>query len=263
MGLLQELIKEITKGLEPGRYDRAFFKEYKAFRLKFNRLEPVKHPHVPDINKLLCIENQKKVVLRNTEKFVNGLPANDILLWGARGTGKSSLVKSLLGPFGNKGLRIIQVSKEEISNLSALYEILRDKEEKFILFFDDLSFEPTDENFKNLKSILDGDIEERPENVIVYATTNRRHIIHMIEEDEKFAEDSFQERVSLVERFGIRLHFPPFGKKEYLKVVKIYLKNFGIEFNEEVEKKALIWATERGSYSGRTAYQFAKDFVSI
>ena len=261
MSLLKELLKEIQHGLNPAEYPPQFFRNFLAFRLKNNRIEAVKHPHIPNIDSLLFIDRQKEILLRNTEQFVEGYPANDVLLWGARGTGKSSLVKSLLGVFGDKGLRIVQLYKDEIPELAELYEVLRDKEEKFILFFDDLSFEPHEDSFKLLKSLLDGDVEERPVNVLVYATTNRRNLIPELEEMEKFPEESLQERVSLVERFGIRLHFPPLSQREYLHIVEKYLETFGVEMDEEVRKESLRWATERGSFSGRVAYQFVKDLL--
>ena len=257
MSIVDKLVAELSKLREFPDYEEEFFKESLAFRLRVSRLEPVKFPHIPNPDTLLNIDRQKKILFRNTERFVSGLPANDVLLWGSRGTGKSSLVKSTLGVFGGQGLRIIQLHKEDIPNLSHLYEALRGKRFKFILFFDDLSFDPSEEAFKLLKSILDGDVEERPDNVLVYATSNRRHIMPDRETEEKFPDESLQERVSLVERFGIRLGFFPFSKEEYLKVVKSLL---GDEFNEDVEEEALRWATERGSFSGRVALQFYKDF---
>ncbi len=261
MNLLRELIKELSTGLNPAEYPPQFFKNHLSFRLKNNRIEAVKHPHIPDINAFLFVDRQKEVLLRNTQQFVEGYPANDVLLWGARGTGKSSLVKALLGVFGDRGLRIVQLYKDEIPELADLYEVLRGKEEKFILFFDDLSFEPHEDSFKLLKSLLEGDIEERPPNVLVYATTNRRNLIPEVEEEEKFPEESVQERVSLVERFGIRLQFLPFSQQNYLEIVKKYLDTFGVEFNEEIRREALRWAIERGSFSGRVAFQFVKDLL--
>lgn len=236
------------------------FKEYIAFRLKDGRLEPVPYPSVPDPEDLLGIEVQKRILLRNTAQFVKGYPANDVLLWGDRGTGKSSLVRSLLKPFSGEGLRIVQLHKWDIPSLSDLYQILRGKPQKFILFFDDLSFEPNEEAFKLLKSLLDGDIEERPPNVLVYATSNRRHLVPNRDEEEKFPTDSFHEKISLIERFGIRLAFYPFDKNTYLRIVWHYVEKRNLKVSEEgVKEEALRWATERGNFSGRTAYQFVKD----
>ncbi|MDW8066385.1 MAG: DUF815 domain-containing protein, partial [Aquificaceae bacterium] len=190
------------------------FESYVAFRFKEGRLQPVKHPHIPDFDSLLHIDYQKETLKRNTLQLIKGLPANDVLLWGERGTGKSSLVKSMLGLFAKEGLRIVQVYKMDIMHLSELYDALREREEKFILFFDDLSFEPEDENVRVLKSMMDGDVEERPQNLVIYATSNRRHLMPEVQRDEKFPEESHRERASLVERFGIRLGFFAFGKEQ-------------------------------------------------
>lgn len=233
--------------------------EYLAYRFKEGELLPVRHAHVPDFHSLLHIDTQKETLRRNTLQFVKGLPANDALLWGDRGTGKSSLVKSMLGLFAKDGLRLVQVYKMDISHLSELYDLLRRRQEKFILFFDDLSFEAGDEEVRILKSLMDGDVEERPSNVLVYATSNRRHLMPEREEEGKFPEESYWERVSLVERFGIRLGFFSFGKEQYLDIVK-YLalcRGLGLE-EEELKRLALEWAMQRG-FSGRSANQFIKD----
>jgi len=257
---LEELLSLIRKEVDPSRYEDAFFQRYIAFRFRAGDLEPVQHPSVPDPDDILGVDSQKEILFRNTAQFVKCLPANDALLWGDRGTGKSSLVKSLLKPFSEEGLRIVQIHKWEIPSLSDLYLILRGRRQRFILFFDDLSFEPREESFKLLKSLLDGDIEERPPNVIVYATSNRRHLVPEENSDEKFPSDSLHERVSLIDRFGIRLAFYPFDKETYLRIVEHYVRKRGIEFPpDKLKEEALRWATERGNFSGRTAYQFVKD----
>ncbi len=258
MELIERLLQELSLVKGEESYDPEFFKEHLAFRFRGNSLEGIRHPHIPNPDSLLNIDKQKEVLFKNTEQLVNGLPANDVLLWGSRGTGKSSLVKSTLSLFADKGLRIVQVYKYDIFNISKLYELLRSRELYFILFFDDLSFEPHDESFKVLKSLLEGDVEERPKNVLVYATSNRRNLMPNLEQEEKFPEESQQERVSLVERFGIRLGFFPFSKKDYLSIIKSL---FGDEYGPEVEEEALRWATERGSFSGRVANQFYRDYV--
>lgn len=237
-----------------------FFKEHLAFRLRSSEIEPIKHPSVPDPEDIKNVDRQKEILFRNTEQFVRSFPANDVLLWGERGTGKSSLVRSLLHTFGRQGLRLVQVHKWDIPSLTDLYEVLRNREERFILFFDDLSFEPDEDAFRLLKSILDGDLEERPENVLVYATSNRRHLIPDVEIEEKFPSESLQERISLIDRFGIRLGFFAFDKEKYLEIVRHYVRKRELEVSEEeLEREALMWATERGNFSGRTAYQFVKD----
>ena len=239
------------------------FESYVAFRFKEGKLQPVKHPHIPDFDSLLHIDYQKETLKRNTLQLIKGLPANDVLLWGERGTGKSSLVKSMLGLFAKEGLRIVQVYKMDIMHLSELYDALREREEKFILFFDDLSFEPEDENVRVLKSMMDGDVEERPQNLVIYATSNRRHLMPEVQRDEKFPEESYRERVSLVERFGIRLGFFAFGKEQYLSIVESLALRRGLNIDKkELESLALQWAINNG-FSGRSAFQFIKDLEGM
>ncbi len=234
------------------------FEEYVAFRFKEGSLQPVKHPHIPSFDALICIEKQKEVLRRNTEKLVKSLPAHDVLLWGDRGTGKSSLVKSMLGLFGKEGLRLIQVYKMDIEHISDLYELLRGAEEKFILFFDDLSFEEGDERINILKSLMDGDVEERPKNTVIYATSNSRKLGLGHTVDEKFPEESRAYVLSLLERFGLRLGFFTFGKDEYLRIVRHYAELKSIKV-ERMEEMSLEWARYRGGFSGRLAYQFIKE----
>lgn len=239
------------------------FESYVAFRFKEGRLQPVKHPHIPDFDSLLHIDYQKETLKRNTLQLIKGLPANDVLLWGERGTGKSSLVKSMLGLFAKEGLRIVQVYKMDIMHLSELYDALREREEKFILFFDDLSFEPEDENVRVLKSMMDGDVEERPQNLVIYATSNRRHLMPEVQRDEKFPEESHRERASLVERFGIRLGFFTFGREQYLSIVESLALRRGLNIDKkELENLALQWAINNG-FSGRSAFQFIKDLEGM
>ena len=257
---LEELLSLINGRLDPAKYEDGFFQRYTAFRFKRNEIEPVPYPSTPDPEDILGVDSQKETLFRNTAQFVRGLPANDVLLWGDRGTGKSSLVRSLLKPFAEEGLRIIQLHKWEIPSLSDLYKVLRGKPQRFILFFDDLSFEQSEEAFKLLKSLLDGDIEERPPNVLVYATSNRRHMVSEREEEGKFPTDSLHERISLIERFGIRLAFYPFDKETYLRIVEHYAEKRELKISKgKLREEALRWATERGNFSGRTAYQFIKD----
>ncbi|MEZ0361835.1 MAG: ATP-binding protein [Hydrogenobacter sp.] len=236
------------------------FENALAFRFKDGKLQPILQPHIPDFETLLHIDKQKEELRKNTLKLVKGLPAHDALLWGDRGTGKSSLVKSMLGLFGKDGLRMVQIYQMDIIHISDLYELLRGTQKKFILFFDDLSFEHHDEQVNILKSLLDGDVEERPPNVVVYVTSNRRNLMEESEREEKFPEEGRIQVVSLVERFGIRLGFFSFGKREYLDIVKNYVKIKGLSINEEeLTQRALKWASQRQGFSGRTAYQFVRD----
>lgn len=237
----------------------SLFEKFLALRFKNGELLPIEHPHIPSYHDLLGIERQKETLRLNTLQFVKGYPANDVLLWGDRGTGKSSLVKSMLGLFSEEGLRLVQVFKMDIEHLSELYRLLRKSPFKFILFFDDISFEPKDELVRLLKSLMDGDLEERPSNILIYATSNRRHLMPERLEEEKFPEESYIERVSLVERFGIRLGFFAFGKEQFLNIVRHYAQKRGLKIDgDKLERLALDWSMSNG-FSGRSAYQFVKD----
>lgn len=224
------------------------------------------------LNDLLGIDRQKHILERNTHQFVSGRPANNVLLWGTRGTGKSSLVKALLNEFHHDGLRLIELDRLDVADLPGILEKLAPKLERYILFCDDLSFEPGDTAYKALKAALDGSIIEPPENVLVYATSNRRHLVpeYMHENNEArlvgteiHHSDVVEEKISLSERFGLWLSFYPFTQDTYLEVVHAWLDKMGLSAYEQehVNAKALQWALHRGSRSGRSAWQFAKDWV--
>jgi predicted AAA+ superfamily ATPase len=235
------------------------FDSFFAFRFKDGKLQPIEKAHIPNFEELLYIDRQKEALRKNTLKLVKGLPAQDVLLWGDRGTGKSSLVKSMLGLYGKEGLRLIQIYQMDIIHLSELYKMIRDAQKKFIIFFDDLSFEEGDPQVNILKSLLDGDVEERPANAVVYVTSNRRNLLHQIERAEKFPEEDRIQTLSLVERFGIRLGFFSMGKQEYLDIVKSYAVRRNLNIQEELLfRMALDWAEERYGFSGRSAYQFIR-----
>lgn len=227
-----------------------------AYRFKNGELFEIKNPHIPRLDELLNIEYQKRELYINTLQFVKDFDANDALLWGDSGTGKSSLIKAMLGEFANSGLRLIQVYKSDLEHISELYRALREAKERFILFFDDLNFGKNDEMMYVLKSILEGDIEERPKNCIVYATSNRRNIVYQGNESSKFELDDVASELSLAQRFGLRLAFKVGTQEDFLKVV---FKNLeGIEVSEElIREKALLWGRERG-FSARSAIQFIK-----
>ncbi len=234
------------------------FDKYLTFRFKEGHLQPIENPHIPKLEDLLHIESQKQILLKNTELLIVRKFANDVLLWGERGTGKSSLVKAMLGVFYDRGLRIIQIYKMDILHLSELYSLLREEDKSFILFFDDLSFRADEESFRLLKSFMDGDIEERPSNVVIYATSNRRNLVPQSLINEKFPEDYMQEIYSLVDRFGLKVGFFGFRKEEFLDMVKNYINKYSIKMDEEVIlSKAIEWASEKG-FSGRSAFQFVK-----
>ena len=236
-------------------------------------LEPVRHVGIMDLSDLKEIEQQKEKINRNTAQFVEGRLANNVLLTGARGTGKSSLIRACLHEYSGRGLRLIEVDKTDLVDLPDIVDLVSDRPERFIVFCDDLSFEDGEPGYKALKSILDGSVSETTPNVLVYATSNRRHLLpeYMKEnltythtpEGEVHPGEVIEEKVSLSERFGLWVSFYPFSQNEYLAVVAQWLTSFGAsaESIELARPEALVWALERGSRSGRVAYQFARDFA--
>lgn len=234
-------------------------------------LRAVDHPHHIVLDAICNVDEQKSEIVRNTAQFVNGFPANNVLLTGARGTGKSTLVKALLSEFSKDGLRLVEVEKEDLVDLPEIVEILRNRPECFIVFCDDLSFEATEPGYKSLKVVLDGSISSTSDNVVVYATSNRRHLMpeFMAENlqtqyvgEEIRPVDTTEEKVSLSERFGLWLSFYAFDQDEYLKVAQYWLMHFGIsEMTAEIRQAALLFSLTRGARSGRVAYQFARDYV--
>ncbi len=234
-------------------------------------LQAVQHPHQIKLEAICNVDAQKAEVVRNTAQFVGGFPANNVLLTGARGTGKSTLVKALLSEFSENGLRIVEVDKQDLVALPEIVSLLRVRSERFIIFCDDLSFEATDPGYKGLKVVLDGSIATTSDNVVVYATSNRRHLMpeYMAENletqyvgDEIRPGESSEEKVSLSERFGLWLSFYAFDQEEYLSVAAYWLAQYGIaEMNDEVRRAALTFSLTRGARSGRVAYQFARDYA--
>ena len=233
-------------------------------------LQPVAQPHRIRLDDLCGIDEQKRLVEQNTRQFVQGLPANNVLLTGARGTGKSSLVKALLNKYAARGLRLIEVEKHELVDLSDIVDQVCLRPERFILYCDDLSFEADDPGYKALKVVLDGSIAAASENVLIYATSNRRHLMpeYMHEnleyrhvDEEIHPGETVEEKISLSERFGLWVTFYPFDQDEYLEIVAQWLKSFGVSPGEKYKEEALQWALQRGSRSGRVAYQFARDWA--
>jgi predicted AAA+ superfamily ATPase len=236
-------------------------------------LEPVRHVAKLSLADLKEIEGQKEKIQRNTEQFVNGLPANNVLLTGARGTGKSSLIKACLNEYAPRGLRLIEVDKADLVDLPDIIELVSDRPEKFMVFCDDLSFEDGEPGYKALKSILDGSVAAATPNVLIYATSNRRHLLpeYMKEnlsythtaDGEVHPGEVIEEKISLSERFGLWVSFYPFSQEEYLTIVAQWLTALGLPSAQvaAASPEALVWALERGSRSGRIAYQFARDYV--
>lgn len=236
-------------------------------------LERVRHIGVMRFDDLKEIDVQKEKIERNTKQFVEGKSANNVLLTGARGTGKSSLIKACLNEYANLGLRLIEVDKADLVDLPDIVDVVSERPEKFIVFCDDLSFEEGEPGYKALKSILDGSIAAASPNVLIYATSNRRHLIpeymkenltyQHTDDGEVHPGEGVEEKISLSERFGLWISFYPFSQDEYLAIVNQWLSFFGIDMQSlpMARAQSLVWALERGSRSGRVAYQFARDFA--
>ena len=236
-------------------------------------LEPVRHVAATALDELREIEDQKARMQRNIEQFVQGRPANNVLLTGARGTGKSSLIKACLNHFAARGLRLIEVDKEDLTDLPDIIEVVASRPEKFMVYCDDLSFEDGEPGYKALKSILDGSVAAATPNVLLCATSNRRHLLpeYMSEnlsykhtpDGEVHPGEGVEEKISLSERFGLWISFYPFSQDEYLTIAAQWLGALGAtpEQIEQARPQALLWALERGSRSGRVAWQFARDYM--
>ena len=236
-------------------------------------LEPVRHVASMQLADLKEIDGQKEKIERNTLQFVQGKTANNVLLTGARGTGKSSLIKACLNAYAAQGLRLIEVDKAELTDLPDIVDVVSDRPEKFIIFCDDLSFEDGEPGYKALKSILEGSVAAATPNVLIYATSNRRHLLpeYMSEnrtythtdDGEVHPGEVVEEKISLSERFGLWVSFYPFSQDEYLTIVAQWLASLGVPASaiEAARPEALVWALERGSRSGRVAYQFARDYA--
>ncbi|MEN8215260.1 MAG: ATP-binding protein [Pseudomonadota bacterium] len=232
--------------------------------------QAVYHPHRIRLQDLQGIDEQKQQIDRNTRQFLQKKPANNVLLWGSRGTGKSSLIKALLNEYAEQGLRLVEVEKHDLIDLPDIVEAFYKRPERFIIFCDDLSFEQDDASYKALKSVLDGSVSAPPDNALIYATSNRRHLLpeYMREnletqtiDGEIHHADAVEEKISLSERFGLWLSFYPFKQDEYLAIVYYWLQQLGVTDTEDVERAALQWALKRGSRSGRSAWQFAQDWA--
>jgi uncharacterized protein len=236
-------------------------------------MEPVRHIGAMALADLQEIDGQKEKIQRNTEQFVSGKTANNVLLTGARGTGKSSLIRACLNHYAAQGLRLIEVDKADLIDLPDIVDVVSERPEKFIIFCDDLSFDEGESSYKALKSVLDGSVAASTPNVLIYATSNRRHLLpeYMSEnltykhtsDGEVHPGEGVEEKISLSERFGLWVSFYPFNQDEYLAIVMQWLTSLGVPdaLAQAAKPESLVWSLERGSRSGRVAYQFARDFA--
>ncbi len=271
----ESLLGRLEK-LLPGEPASTEWKKSIAFRWRKRNgrgaIQSVNHVHKISLVDLRGIDRQKKIVEQNTRQFVEGYPANNVLLTGSRGTGKSSLIKALLNKFAPRGLRVIEVEKHDLTDLPDIVEQIAARPERFILYCDDLSFEADEPGYKALKVVLDGSVAAASENCLIYATSNRRHLMPDYMSDNLEAKpvgddihpgETVEEKISLSERFGVWVSFYPFDQDEYLEIVAQWLGYFKIAgaTSETVRHAALQWALQRGSRSGRVAWQFARDWA--
>ncbi|WLF83302.1 ATP-binding protein [Moraxella sp. ZY210820] len=245
-----------------------------AFKWKNRQLQPIyqlKNIHLADI---LGVETQKQKIVQNTLQFLHGLPANDVLLTGSRGTGKSSIVRALLNEYQHQGLRLIEIERDDLVDLAEIQQLIRHRPEKFIIYCDDLAFNAENEQYRSLKSVLDGSLQSGHDNFIIYATSNRRHllpefmhentparVVDVPQYDELHPQEAIEEKISLSDRFGLWLSFYPMGQDLYLEIVEHYLNQANITLDDDARAESLRWCQSRGQRSGRSAYQFAKHWI--
>lgn len=272
----EKLIERLERVLPPAAAAAIDWKETTAARWRKRNgagfLQAVGHPHGIHLDDLQNIDKQKDIINRNTRQFLHGLPANNVLMTGARGTGKSSLVKAMLNEYAKDGLRLIEVDKTDLVDLPDLVDQIADQPYRFVLFCDDLSFEANDPAYKALKTILDGSVAAQSDNVVVYATSNRRHLMpEFMSENLEYTHvgeeihpgETAEEKISLSERFGLWIPFYPFNQDNYLTIVDHWLRTFKLEEAQIAAShaEALRFALARGSRSGRVAWQFARDYA--
>jgi predicted AAA+ superfamily ATPase len=270
---MERVEASMPHSLQPPDWDASIAFRYRKSRSGQGYIEPVRHVGTMHFDSLKEIETQKKKINLNTVKFVDGLPANNVLLTGARGTGKSSLVRACLHAYANRGLRLIEVEKSDLTDLPDLVDLVGGRSEKFIVFCDDLSFDEGEPGYKALKSVMDGSIAASTPNVLIYATSNRRHLLpefmaenltySYTKDGEVHPGEGIEEKISLSDRFGLWISFYSFNQEEYLQIVRQWLSAFVVP-EERIAASgpaALLWALERGSRSGRVAFQFAKNFA--
>ncbi len=245
-----------------------------AFRWEHQQLVAITQPKQMYLDDLKGIERQKEKIIQNTLQFLHGLPANDVLLTGSRGTGKSSIVRALLTEYATQGLRLIEIERDDLSDLPKIQKLIADRNEKFIVYCDDLAFNAEDENYRSLKSVLDGSLQSGSSNFIIYATSNRRHLlpefmhentpvrrVDVPQYTELHPQEAIEEKISLSDRFGLWLSFYPMDQTLYLDIVQHYILKAKLDYNDTVRGESLKWCQARGQRSGRAAYQFSKHWI--
>ncbi|WP_407307706.1 ATP-binding protein [Acinetobacter sp.] len=245
-----------------------------AYKWQDQQLKAIQQPKKMYLNDLKGIERQKEKVIQNTLQFLKGLPANDVLLTGSRGTGKSSIVRALLTQYEAEGLRLIEIERDDLSDLPLIQKLIENRPEKFIVYCDDLAFNAEDENYRSLKSVLDGSLQSGSSNFVIYATSNRRHLlpefmhentpvtrVDVPQYTELHPQEAIEEKISLSDRFGLWLSFYPMDQNLYLEIVEHYLAKANIPLDESTRAEALRWCQARGQRSGRAAYQFSKHWI--
>ncbi|TCB72792.1 ATP-binding protein [Acinetobacter sp. ANC 4216] len=270
--VLSTVLQQLQQNLPELKQETNF--EASAYKWQNQQLKAIQQPKKIYLDDLKGIEKQKEKVIQNTRQFLKGLPANDVLLTGSRGTGKSSIVRALLTEYESEGLRLIEIERDDLADLPMIQKLIENRPEKFIVYCDDLAFNAEDENYRSLKSVLDGSLQSGSSNFIIYATSNRRHLLpEFMHENtpvtrmdvpqytELHPQEAIEEKISLSDRFGMWLSFYPMNQNLYLEIVQHYLAKAGMSMTDEVRAEALRWCQARGQRSGRAAYQFSKHWI--
>ncbi|RZJ22521.1 MULTISPECIES: ATP-binding protein [unclassified Acinetobacter] len=270
--VLSTVLQQLQQNLPELKHETNF--EASAYKWQNQQLKAIQQPKKIYLDDLKGIEKQKEKVIQNTRQFLKGLPANDVLLTGSRGTGKSSIVRALLTEFESEGLRLIEIERDDLADLPLIQKLIENRPEKFIVYCDDLAFNAEDENYRSLKSVLDGSLQSGSSNFIIYATSNRRHLLpEFMHENtpvtrmdvpqytELHPQEAIEEKISLSDRFGMWLSFYPMDQNLYLEIVEHYLAKAKMSLDELTRAEALRWCQARGQRSGRAAYQFSKHWI--
>lgn len=272
LNALSTVLLQLQQSLAPVKQPPDF--SAYAYKWQNGELLPIHQLKAIQLSDLKGIERQKEKVIQNTLQFLNGLPANDVLLTGSRGTGKSSIVRALLNDYAEQGLRLIEIERDDLSELPQIQVLIQDRPEKFIVYCDDLAFNAEDENYRSLKSVLDGSLQSGSSNFVIYATSNRRHLlpefmhentplqkVDVPQYTELHPQEAVEEKISLSDRFGLWLSFYPMDQNLYLEIVEHYLTQANMGLTPKARAEALRWAQARGQRSGRSAYQFSKHWI--